>query len=356
MKPRRAYVALMSTAVMAFCGGWAGVPAAEASSASVNDAVPALPAANSWVYGWAAGVVRVPGAAGRLIRISPDARTRDVGPVPSDTKVVDVSHDARRIITNIQLSDQLEHFNVWDSLTGGRYQVTLPSDTGLAFGPNGGLVSFSEDAGVILRDKYGTPTGKSFKTLRAADTQSDVSPGGSVISYIYGEKVVVASLITGKILRLVAQPPEPYCEVLGLWSDGSTKIRCGDDPINSAVYTVNSATGITTERGTPHQLGQVVPTEPLVGTSENGGDGLYNVSSNPVTTVPLTGPWGSERVQVSLLGGRQASAFLLAGWGASPHTALVRVNVATGSTTTLEGPGTADSRQLLDVFVVDGLN
>ncbi|MBO1756841.1 hypothetical protein [Allobranchiibius sp. CTAmp26] len=369
-RSRGVWTALGCAAVLGISGSALVSPSAHAQVRSVAPRAattpPALPPVNTWVYGWAAVIVIESDGQERLIRVSPDGRTRDVGPVAGTSAITDVSYDARRIITQLDLGGGLTRFLVWDSTTGGRYQVTLTgTTTQLFFGPNGGLVSVSDDAaGTVVRNRYGTPI-KSFPTLRGAFP--DVSPGGTTLSYqSYTHSVghSIASLLTGRVVRYAVSPQQVDCPVTGMWSDGSTKFYCVDIPGTTDTYTLSTATGVTTQRGpSGADLGQVVPTTPMVGTKYwDVRDQLLDVSGTTAKPVPLTGPWGDREVLVTLLGGRGSSAFVEVSWksvvgsGTVTYSTLVRKSLPNGPTTVLAGSGSADGRRIMNVYVVDGLN
>lgn len=373
MRSRGVKAALGCAVAVGVSGGALVAPAAQAQThapARVRSAAPraatsppALPPVNSWVYGWSAAIVAgTGGTQDRLIRVSPDGRTRDVGPVPANSTVVDVSHDARRIITKSYVNYKANRFLVWDSTTGGKYQITIPS-LKVLFGPSGNLVSFVNSTGVVLRNRYGTPI-KTYRDLHAGSQQDDVSPGGTTLSVVASSTIEIGSLTTGKVVRSVPSPEVVECFITGLWSDGSTKLFCDDIPGVTNTFTVSAATGAVTVRGEGNaDLGQVVPTTPLVGTQYFlDTSQLFDVSVRPIKPVPLTGPWGSRQLGVKLLGGKGSSAFVLVKWQtgtgdtAVPKSTLVRKSLPSGATTLLAGSSAADGRRILSAYVVDGLN
>lgn len=350
---RTAALTTLTTAGLALAGV---TSSAEAVSAA---APPALPAAGSWAVGWSAATLKAPTGAA-VVLVAPNGQQRALGTAPAGSTVQDVSHDGRRVLTQTVLSETAHRYFMWDAATNRKYQITLDNHGALFFGTSGVLVSHDEGRRrVVLRTIAGTPT----KVLPGLFGDSPyVSPGGSQLSYYSSGTgtIDIASLSTGKVVRKVRQPQQVSCGPSGMWSNGHLKFWCTDIPGTSNTYTANPSTGAVTRRGSAQEdLGQVVPTAPLVGTAYWWERKLLDVSGSRARTIALNGPWGSTYNGVDLLAGRSTSAWATVTWG--PDTpqpskrTLVRHDLSTGRTTTLAGTGSTDGRFLISAQTVDAL-
>jgi hypothetical protein len=339
--------------------------AAELVPSSAPSQAAALPAVGSWAIGWSAAVVTT--ASGHELRaLDPSGKPTTVGQVPTGTTVVDVRHDARRVITkSAHGQEDPVVFKVWDVATGKSWQVTLQKGSDLYFGPDDKLISayYYPTPRTMLRTAAGSP-------IRALSLPGGwhgaVSPGGTAIYTGGSGGMKMFSVAANRVVRTIPQQPNNIsCVPGGLWSDGQMRFGCYDIPGTSLFYKANATTGAVTRLvRNIRDAGLGFATNPPTGTSiwlsscvEPGF--VATDDGTRATPVVPAGPWGAGETNDHAVAGRGTSLWMTVAWSCADdekRTSLVRFDTSTRKTTVLTGPSSASTvGSVRSVQTIDGL-
>lgn len=326
-----------------------------ASRAGTTQEDPPTPVPGHWNVGWSA-VIRADDAGQEwLVHIAPDRRERSFGPIPRGSSVVDLSYDARRIITKEQSSGERDRFTVWNADGVSHATIELPAGADLHVGADDTLVAVQSGQTTIR-----SATGEVLRTLPGiGGSGSDVTPGGAALSYYDTAGTLdLVNLATGKVVRSAPQPQLVSCGARGLWAAGEFTFWCTDIPGTTNTYTVSAQSGAVTRRGPSGQdLGTVLPTTPWTAGQYWGAShsGLLTVVDGALQATPLDGPWGSADHRVQPIAGRDHRVWATVRWGGDPQqVALVQHDLSAETTTVVAGPGSSGGGVVRSAQTVDG--
>lgn len=356
--------------------------AAAAGALVVTAAVPGAPDAAASSDSAAAGVVPAPGSGtaygynalirhpkgpddnqGKLVLLAPDGRSKTVGQVSDGAYVVDVSSNARTVVTGFLVNTGQElRLTIWDTASGKPTYLRVKDGVGAVLVKDGIVVSRGS-AGAQLYSR----SGKLQRTYaKTGDPTVMASADGTRLAQGARAKgVVVRDVRSGKETHRVAVPSgRNACSPDHQLGSSSFSMAC-DDPGQGAPG-----------ESTAYRAGYTaaVPTAQLVEGSKRSGDlrglagGRYvydAAAATPGSEPALQDKNGSTSylkdfpgvgADTVVSGGYQNTVFLSAseGWADKPAFTLQRVDVQARTTKTVAGPGSALGGKVTSAQTVDG--